>query len=306
MDGNAITTELKKYQPTDATIASWEKYLTLTIEDLEDKEAFQKVHEARMIVREGRIQVEKIRKDLKADALEYGRRVDGEAKRLFKMIEPIEEHLKAEEQKIEDEKERIRVMHEQAEKKRLEDRVNILLKSGMAYNPLSPPENTEYLFLDFKISLDEIKNISDEGFAKFAEDVSKAKKIEDARIAEEEKKKKEEAEALEAKAAELKAREEALEKKEADAKKAEEIKEATDKATKETEERLKKEAERKALAEAEAKRIADEKANKNKKYLAFLEKNGASKEEIEAGDFLIDRDGTQFRLYKLVDIIDIK
>jgi len=305
MDANTITTELKKYQPTDATIAKWEEYKNLTIDDLEDKVAFRKVHEARVIVRDGRIQVENIRKDLKAEALEYGRKVDGEAKRLFALIEPIEDHLKAEEKKIEDEQERLRVEHEQAEKKQIEERVNLLLKHGMKPDIMASLDNPSYEFQDFKISVDEVRTISAAGFNKFIEDVSIAKRADDEKIAEEEKKKKDEAKALEVKAkeqekkeAELKAREEELQKKEIEAQKQKEIKEAIAK--------VNKEAEDKAFAEIEEARLAGEKTDKNEKYIAFLKKHEASKDAIDAGEFRIEREGSLFKLYKFVDVIDIK
>ena len=61
-----------------------------------------------MVVKNHRVAVEKKRKDLKADALEWGRKVDAEAKRITVLLEPIEVHLQTEEDKVTKEKERIR------------------------------------------------------------------------------------------------------------------------------------------------------------------------------------------------------
>jgi chromosome segregation ATPase len=61
-----------------------------------------------MVVKSKRVEVEKVRKELKADALEYGRKVDAEAKRITAMLQPIEDHLTAEEEAYLAEKERIK------------------------------------------------------------------------------------------------------------------------------------------------------------------------------------------------------
>lgn len=101
--------ELRKFSPSDAAIARMaEQYMPLTIRGVNDAAGFKQVHEARMVVKAHRVEVEKTRKALKADALEYGRRVDSEAKRLAGLLEPIEAHLEAEEKRIQDEKDRIK------------------------------------------------------------------------------------------------------------------------------------------------------------------------------------------------------
>ncbi len=85
-----------------------DEYMPLAIRDVNDAAGFKAVHSARMVVKSHRVQVEKVRKELKADALEYGRRVDGEAKRIVAMLKPIEDHLAQQEDAHEAEKERIR------------------------------------------------------------------------------------------------------------------------------------------------------------------------------------------------------
>jgi hypothetical protein len=73
-------------------------------------------------VKTKRVEVEKTRKVFKADALEYGRKVDAEAKRVTALLLEIEEPLKATKQAVDDEKAR------EAEEKRLaeENRVNVI------------------------------------------------------------------------------------------------------------------------------------------------------------------------------------
>lgn len=110
-----------EYNVTDAAIAEMEHaYMGLTIQGLDDKKGFVAVHTARMVVKGKRVEVEHRRKELKADALAYGKKVDGEAKRIFGKLEPIESHLQSEEDKVVEEKKRI-----EDEKARIEqDRVD--------------------------------------------------------------------------------------------------------------------------------------------------------------------------------------
>jgi hypothetical protein len=81
-------------------------------------EGYQEVKEALKEVSGYRIAVEKERVSLKAEALEYGRKVDSEAKRITGLILEVEEPLKAEKKKVDDEKDR--VAREKAEAERAE------------------------------------------------------------------------------------------------------------------------------------------------------------------------------------------
>ncbi len=83
-------------------------------------EGYSEVTKAIATTRALRVNVEKTRKELKASALDYGRRVDGEAKRLTVMLEDIEEPLKLEKQSIDDEKLRIKREKEEAERAAIE------------------------------------------------------------------------------------------------------------------------------------------------------------------------------------------
>ena len=112
--------ELVKFRKTDAAIQRMAaEYMPLKISGLDDKFGFAAVHEARMAVKNTRINIEKKRVELKADALAYGRAVDAEAKRLTGMIEPIETHLQIQEDAVVKEKERIK--REEEDRKRAEE-----------------------------------------------------------------------------------------------------------------------------------------------------------------------------------------
>jgi len=101
-------TELGKFSPSDAAIAQMsEQYLAMHVSGVNDTAGCKAVHDARMIVKTKRVDVEKMRAALKAEALAYGRSVDSEAKRLTELLEPIEAHLAGQERIVTDEKERL-------------------------------------------------------------------------------------------------------------------------------------------------------------------------------------------------------
>lgn len=104
-----VPAQLAQFSPADTAIAVLaEEYLALRVDGIKDTEGYLTVHRARMDVKGKRVQIEKVRKELKADALTYGRKVDGEAKRLTALLEPIERHLLKEEKAVDDERARIR------------------------------------------------------------------------------------------------------------------------------------------------------------------------------------------------------
>ena len=101
--------DLIVYSPTEQAIAAMRsQFAGLTIRDIKDTAGYKAVHDARILVRDARVMIEKQRKGFKAEALEYGRQVDAKAKQLFELLEPIESHLSSEEKRIDDEKEAIK------------------------------------------------------------------------------------------------------------------------------------------------------------------------------------------------------
>ena len=101
--------DLAKFNMTDTAIATLaNQYMPLAIKSVEDSEGYELVRNARLVVKSHRVAVEKVRVELKKDALEFGRKVDGEARRLTAMLEPIESHLAKEENAYNAAKEAIR------------------------------------------------------------------------------------------------------------------------------------------------------------------------------------------------------
>lgn len=104
------------------------EYTGLTIVDVDDKVGLGRVHDARIELRSYRIDIEKTRKALKADALEFGRRVDAEAKRLTELIEPTELELGREEDRIESEKAKLK-------QEKLDQRIDAMAQFGARVPP---------------------------------------------------------------------------------------------------------------------------------------------------------------------------
>ena len=126
-----METNIVKYDITDAAISDMKSiYMNLIITDLDDKEQFDSVHSARMIVKGKRVEIENRRKELKAAALAYGREVDSKAKEIFGKLEPIESHLEREERKVTDEQKRIKEEADRKEKEKIGNRIADLAKWG--------------------------------------------------------------------------------------------------------------------------------------------------------------------------------
>ena len=105
-------TELSKADPIIEQIRY--EYCSIVVTDENDEEGYRQASEATKRMVRLRNDVEKTRKDLKADALRYGKAVDTEAKRIQALIEPIETHLKQQKAIVDNaEAERQRIEHEQ-------------------------------------------------------------------------------------------------------------------------------------------------------------------------------------------------
>ena len=124
-------TRLEKFNVINAAISTMRSdFMSLKITDLNDKENYLKVHDARMVVRGKRIEVEKVRKELKENILKEGRVIDDEAKRITGLLEPIEEHLSSQERAVDDEKERQLQEKKKAYTEKVNTRTQALAKYG--------------------------------------------------------------------------------------------------------------------------------------------------------------------------------
>lgn len=282
---NSRSKELQKFGITDQAIAELgEKYLKLTVKGIEDKDGLASVHSARMDVVRKRTGIEAIRKELKEESLNWGRRVDAEAKRITGLLQPIEEHLDTEEKKVTEEIARIKREKDEKEAARIQARVTRLFKYGCQF------DGQVYSFFtvdySFNTSPEQIKTASDEVFEGMCSGIQAAIDAENARLAEIERQRKEEearlakiAEEQEAERKRLAAIAEEQERREAEAKAELERKEAAIKAEQER---------RQAALRAEADRIAAEKqAIEDARIKAEEEKalqERIEKERIEAAE----------------------
>lgn len=258
----------------DAVIAQMaEKYLPLKINGIDDKPGYKAVHEARMVVKNTRVKVEKHGKEMREDAVKYQKAVIAEEKRIVALMEPIEAHLSAEEKAIDDALEAIKQEAARKEAERIQKRIERLegygmgLIGGIYKLPFDAPGT------EFPAVL--VKTCTDEQYEKFCTAIQEVKDKEVARLAKIEADRKAEEERLAKIAAEQAAERQLLEIARIEQEEA---------AKKLREEQAAIEVEKKRLADAEAARlraIEDEKIRieNEKKRQAELEQ--AKKEAAE-------------------------
>jgi septal ring factor EnvC (AmiA/AmiB activator) len=130
IDAN-IERALSEFKEPDQIIANLAlEYMPMTLVE----NGFETITEARKRVARLRIKIEAKRKELKEGSLKYGRAVDGEAKRLTTLLEPIETHLEKQEAIHNAERDRIKEEKKQAAAMRLQTRLNRLAEFGVAGN----------------------------------------------------------------------------------------------------------------------------------------------------------------------------
>ena len=161
-----IQKELTKFNITDTVIAEYkETFMPLVLDDLGDKETFSKIHEARIMIRDKRIEVERTGKALRADANSFNKAVLAEEARIIKLLEPIESHLKSEEEKPKIEAERLQKIKDEQEAKRNQERIEGLIKYGCAFNGIG------YQLSGLFIDLLSVKIMDDETYSEFAKKI---------------------------------------------------------------------------------------------------------------------------------------
>ena len=130
IDAN-IERAIAEFKEPDQIIANLAKeYLPMTLE----YNGADTIIESRKRVTRLRIAIEKKRKELKEGSLKYGRAVDGEAKRLTLLLEPIESHLEKQEAIHSAERDRIKEEKRAAKAALLQTRLNRLAEIGVSGN----------------------------------------------------------------------------------------------------------------------------------------------------------------------------
>jgi len=121
--------EVIKYSINAAEIAKMSDiYMGLIIKGLDDHEGLDAVHTARMVCVKHRTSIDKLRKSSNEDAQAFIKNNNNNAKKLLILLEPIESHLRHEEDMIEAEKARIKAEADRIEKEKIQTRVDEFLK----------------------------------------------------------------------------------------------------------------------------------------------------------------------------------
>lgn len=256
------------FNPLFAKAQEWKnKAESINVVDINDKEGMKAAREARLELKNIRVNADKIRSKLKEESLLKGKAIDGMYNIIKFLIVPIENHLEEQEKFAELQEEKR--LNELTEKriselsKYVEDVsiFNVRTMTDEAYNALL--ESQKKLF---EVKQEELKKIELERIAK-----EKAEKEEQERIRLENEKLKKEAEERERKIAEerkIQEEKEAKEKAEREAKEKKEREEFEAKLKKEREEKEKLEAEIRAKKDAEIKAQKEEEIRLRKQQTA--------------------------------------
>lgn len=99
---------LEKFNPTRAELLSLaDEGRKLVINGIDDAEGYAAVHTYRMKLKQSRVQIAKIGKEAREEALAYQKKVIAYEKELIGIIEPIEQDLQAKQDAIDEEKARL-------------------------------------------------------------------------------------------------------------------------------------------------------------------------------------------------------
>jgi hypothetical protein len=266
---------------TDAQIALLEnEYMPLTC-TAGDKKAFDVAHSARMDIKDLRVQVEKTRKDLVKDAVDWQKTVNGEAKRITGLLEPIETHLEKQEAIYTAEQDRIKAERQREAQARIQVRIDALAAVGVTANlaeiALMPDEAFQrYLALETE-SFARAEAVKAEAKAKAdAEEAARAARMKAETEALEalRKAQAEEKARLDVQAAALKAQQDAMDAKQR----------AIDQAAREEQARKEGEAKAKADAEQAAKDAEAKREQAEKARIVAQEQEAKAQAELKAAE----------------------
>jgi len=130
----------------------------LKIADINDKAGYLKVSTVRKEAKKLRVEVEKVRVGLKADALAWGRAVDSKAGEIENKILEIENPLLEMEKAHEAEKERIKAENERLLKEKIQNRCAVITSLDAKFNGVT------YTLGDATIEHADFEKLSDDDF----------------------------------------------------------------------------------------------------------------------------------------------
>lgn|GEM_PF-6002726 len=130
-----IEDQISQFNITDAAIAELKQsYMPLVINGLEDKIGYKAVRQARLDIKKYRVDIENKRKDLNENPIKIQKAINAEAKRVTEQLREIEDYLAKQEGDYEQELERIKKQKEEEEQLKFHERVQLLIKIGLAFD----------------------------------------------------------------------------------------------------------------------------------------------------------------------------
>ncbi len=132
----AINYAVDELSKSDAVIAQIQsEYMQIVVDGPHDNAGFATADAALKRMVRLRNDVDKQRKELKKDSVRYGKAVDGEAKRIQALIEPIELHLKTQSDIVRLEQKRLEVVEENRRREEVRGWIERLNEIGAPVNP---------------------------------------------------------------------------------------------------------------------------------------------------------------------------
>lgn len=131
---NKVKQEIAVFDPIAAGLQQLhEAYGSLTIAGIDDKEGYKAVKTAWQTVRNTRLQVAKVHKNVKEDYLVITRAIDGKKNEITDNLTPLEIRLKAELDRIDAEKEALAKAEETKKQEELQKRVVAIIDAGAQF-----------------------------------------------------------------------------------------------------------------------------------------------------------------------------
>lgn len=131
--GEKINNGLVSFEERTAMLTALkEKHTGLKINGIEDKAGLLAVSKARKELKSARVDIQNEGKEMRSLLTTFSKDISAKEKELVSITEPTELELQAEEDRIEKEKELIRLAEEEAKQKIIQDRIDELAKFGYA------------------------------------------------------------------------------------------------------------------------------------------------------------------------------
>lgn len=262
---------LEKFDPNkEALVSMASQFKDIVIAGVADKEGYAKVHEARMRLKNARVNIQKTGKMLRADALAFQKAVIEKEKELIAVIEPTERELEEKQKAVDEEKEKIK-------------RQSLLPARKETLKEIEVVVEDEFLLLMDNTRFTEFVNAKK---AEYLEAKEAALQKEKAKMEAEKRRIEEEKEAA------LREEKHKIEIEQA-------RKEAEEKAKQEMIEQAEREKQQRIMLEKEA---AD-KLSRKKKYQDFLKKNEWTEETKD--NFYLLHEGNSVTIFKKLDQIHL-